>query len=117
MLPKLVIDSFKLIKNPLNWGCWQNFLRVPRKLKLNIKVQYSLCPSRPGLGDFKHWPKLSLAKIISYQETFLPLGKLRLCALRVTEAARKRILAAGGEIITFDQLALQAPKAPGRNYS
>merc|ERR1711953_1429859 len=27
-----------------------------------------------------------------------------------TEAARARILAAGGEIITFDQLALQAPK-------
>jgi large subunit ribosomal protein L18e len=36
--------------------------------------------------------------------------KMRLCALRVTEAARARITAAGGEIITFDQLALQAPK-------
>mgnify|MGYP000201527999 CR=1 FL=1 len=41
----------------------------------------------------------------------LEIPKLRLCALRVTEAARKRILGAGGEIITFDQLALQAPKA------
>lgn len=35
--------------------------------------------------------------------------KMRLAALRVTEAARKRILAAGGEIITLDQLAQQAP--------
>ncbi|PSC74470.1 60S ribosomal L18-3 [Micractinium conductrix] len=35
--------------------------------------------------------------------------KLRVCALRVTETARARILKAGGEIITFDQLALQAP--------
>ena len=35
---------------------------------------------------------------------------LRLCALRVTDGARARILKAGGEIITFDQLALQAPK-------
>lgn len=36
--------------------------------------------------------------------------KLRVCALRVTETARARILAAGGEILTFDQLALVAPK-------
>merc|ERR1712088_93964 len=40
----------------------------------------------------------------------LEVPKMRICALRVTEAARKRVLAAGGEIITFDQLALQAPK-------
>merc|ERR1712019_132694 len=35
--------------------------------------------------------------------------KLKLAALRVTEAARKRITAAGGEIITLDQLAQEAP--------
>jgi len=35
--------------------------------------------------------------------------KLTVCALAVTESARKRILAAGGEILTFDQLALRAP--------
>merc|ERR1719435_87845 len=35
--------------------------------------------------------------------------KLTLCALRVTEKARERILKAGGEIIPFDQLALRAP--------
>jgi hypothetical protein len=34
---------------------------------------------------------------------------MTLCALRVTEKARERILKAGGEIITFDQLALRAP--------
>merc|ERR1719422_929558 len=37
--------------------------------------------------------------------------KMTLCALRVTEKARERILKAGGEIITFDQLALRAPTA------
>merc|ERR1712123_241097 len=41
-------------------------------------------------------PPMSLARLVR---------KLKLCALRVTEAARARILAAGGEIITFDQLA------------
>lgn len=35
--------------------------------------------------------------------------KLRVCALRFTETARARIVKAGGECITFDQLALQAP--------
>lgn len=33
-----------------------------------------------------------------------------MCALRVTERARGRILKAGGEIITFDQLALRSPR-------
>ena len=32
-----------------------------------------------------------------------------MCALRVTEKARGRILKAGGKIISFDQLALRAP--------
>ena len=36
--------------------------------------------------------------------------KLTVCALRVTESARARILKAGGEIITFDQLAMRAPR-------
>ncbi len=35
--------------------------------------------------------------------------KLTVCALRFTEAARARILKAGGEVLTFDQLAIRAP--------
>ena len=37
----------------------------------------------------------------------------QVCALRVTDGARRRILQAGGEIMTFDQLALAAPKGQG----
>jgi len=40
----------------------------------------------------------------------LECPKLSVCALAFTENARKRIVAAGGECITFDQLALRAPK-------
>lgn len=36
--------------------------------------------------------------------------KLTVCALRMTEGARARVLKAGGEVLTFDQLALRAPK-------
>lgn len=38
------------------------------------------------------------------------IPKLKVCALHVTEQARARILKAGGQIITFDQLALRSPK-------
>jgi large subunit ribosomal protein L18e len=35
--------------------------------------------------------------------------KLRVCALKFTETARARIVKAGGECLTFDQLALERP--------
>lgn len=34
---------------------------------------------------------------------------MQICALRFTESARARIVKAGGEVMTFDQLALRAP--------
>lgn len=40
----------------------------------------------------------------------LSVPKLRVCALRFTASARARILKSGGECITFDQLALRAPR-------
>jgi large subunit ribosomal protein L18e len=40
----------------------------------------------------------------------LECPKLSVCALSFTENARKRIASSGGECITFDQLALRAPK-------
>ncbi|UJR14017.1 hypothetical protein I4U23_001016 [Adineta vaga] len=39
--------------------------------------------------------------------------KLTVCALHLTERVRARILGAGGEILTFDQLALRSPKGKG----
>ncbi|KAL0270971.1 UNVERIFIED_CONTAM: hypothetical protein PYX00_008229 [Menopon gallinae] len=41
------------------------------------------------------------------------IPKLTVCALRVTDRARARILKNGGKILTFDQLAMKAPT--GRN--
>jgi large subunit ribosomal protein L18e len=37
------------------------------------------------------------------------IPKMKICALRFTATARARIVAAGGECLTFDQLALQRP--------
>merc|ERR1719263_703964 len=43
----------------------------------------------------------------------LDVPALKICALRFTETARSRVLAAGGEILTFDQLATQFPTGSG----
>lgn len=40
----------------------------------------------------------------------LEVPELKVAALRFTETARARIIAAGGECLTLDQLALQSPK-------
>jgi large subunit ribosomal protein L18e len=39
----------------------------------------------------------------------MDIPKLRICALRFTEGARRRIEAAGGLATTFDQLAINRP--------
>merc|ERR1719218_16865 len=39
--------------------------------------------------------------------------KLTICALRFTQTARARIVRAGGECMTFDQLALRCPTGTG----
>merc|ERR1711865_154940 len=43
----------------------------------------------------------------------LECPKMSVCALAFTETARKRIVGAGGECLTFDQLALRSPKGTG----
>ena len=73
-------------------------------------------------------PPLSLSKLAKYSTPgsisavvgtitddarMFEVPKLRVCALRFTETARARILKAGGECLTFDQLALQAPTGEG----
>ena len=50
---------------------------------------------------------------VTDDDRLLEVPKLTVAALRVTEAARARILNAGGEILTFDQLALRAPTGKG----
>mmetsp|Transcript_12780 Transcript_12780/g.35908 ORF Transcript_12780/g.35908 Transcript_12780/m.35908 type:complete len:189 (+) Transcript_12780:97-663(+) len=77
-----------------------------------------------------HRPPLSLSKLAKFMEgkdgkvavlvgtitddvRMFEVPKLRVCALKFTETARARILKAGGECLTFDQLALEAPTGSG----
>merc|ERR1711944_216646 len=64
-------------------------------------------------------PPMSLARLIrkmkvvvgtiTNDQRVFEVPKMKICASHVTEKARERILKAGGEILTFDQLALAAP--------
>jgi large subunit ribosomal protein L18e len=47
---------------------------------------------------------------ITDDKRMFDVPKLTVCALHVTDTARGRILKAGGQIMTFDQLALKSPK-------
>lgn len=49
-----------------------------------------------------------VAKIVN-DERLLTVPKMKVCALGFSETARARIVAAGGECLTFDQLAVQRP--------
>jgi ribosomal protein L18E len=50
-----------------------------------------------------------LVGTVTDDERMLTVPKMKVCALRFTQSARARIIKAGGECITFDQLALRAP--------
>merc|ERR1712060_1035985 len=68
-------------------------------------------------------PPLSLSKLAKFMEgkdgkiaddvRMFEVPKMRVCALRFTQTARARILKAGGECLTFDQLALVSPTGSG----
>jgi large subunit ribosomal protein L18e len=47
---------------------------------------------------------------VTDDDRFLEVPKMTIAALRFTKSARARIVKAGGEAITLDQLALRCPK-------
>ncbi|RKP23686.1 ribosomal protein L18e/L15P, partial [Syncephalis pseudoplumigaleata] len=58
----------------------------------------------------EHADKIAvLVGTVTDDERMLKVPKMKVCALRFTQSARARIIKAGGECITFDQLALRAP--------
>ena len=74
-------------------------------------------------------PAISIARLVKYMDgrdkicvvvgtvtddlRLLVVPKLTIACLRVTESCRQRILKAGGEILTLDQLALRTPTGQG----
>jgi large subunit ribosomal protein L18e len=73
-------------------------------------TRYPISLSRivKNLGKVEGKIVVVVANVVD-DKRLLELPKLTVCALRFTESARRRILAAGGSVLTFDQLAQKAP--------
>eukprot|EP00010_Vexillifera_abyssalis_P009050 CAMPEP_0201549950 /NCGR_PEP_ID=MMETSP0173_2-20130828/6370_1 /ASSEMBLY_ACC=CAM_ASM_000268 /TAXON_ID=218659 /ORGANISM="Vexillifera sp., Strain DIVA3 564/2" /LENGTH=190 /DNA_ID=CAMNT_0047959797 /DNA_START=47 /DNA_END=619 /DNA_ORIENTATION=+ len=97
------------------------FLARRTDSKFNATVHKRLCKSRvnrPPMSiariarHMKGEDKDRIAVVVGTVTNDIRLHKLfpmKICALKFTEPARARILKAGGECLTFDQLALQRP--------
>ena len=86
--------------------------------KVILKRLYQSRTNRPPLSlskltkfmDGKETKTAVIVGTVTDDPTLLTVPKVSVCALRFTETARNRITKAGGECLTFDQLALRAPK-------
>ncbi|KAH0482430.1 MAG: uncharacterized protein KVP18_001418 [Porospora cf. gigantea A] len=89
--------------------------------KFNVKVHQRLMKSRT------HRPPVGMKRLVRLMaehpaktavvvgsvlddERVYDVPKLSVCAMRVSEACRARIVKSGGEVLTFDQLAERDPK-------
>ena len=98
-----------------------SFLARRTGSEFNTKVAHRLCISRSNRRPYS-LSRLALAlegkneetiavlvsKIVN-DERLLIVPKMKVCALKFSETARSRIISAGGECLTFDQLAVLRP--------
>ena len=85
---------------------------IHKRLNQSRTIRYPISVSRLAkhANDEKKKSKiLVVVGNILNDERLVTVPKLRVCALRVSEEARRRIVKAGGEVLTFDQLAKIAP--------
>merc|ERR1712226_1031804 len=87
----------KIVNKRLNGT---NTMRYPMSLSRLCKVANT---------DEKKGKILVLVGKILDDERLFTVPKMRVCALKVSDHARARIVKAGGEVLTFDQLAKVAP--------
>ena len=83
------------------------------RLMMSRTNRHPVSTSKLALAMRKKVNKDNIAVVVAdvtndNRRLFIP--KMKVCALRFTKMARKSIEAAGGECLTFDQLALLAPK-------
>eukprot|EP00834_Sanchytrium_tribonematis_P002915 NODE_100_length_20331_cov_1.214462.p14 type:complete len:255 gc:universal NODE_100_length_20331_cov_1.214462:1543-2307(+) len=121
--------SAPVSKNPYLKLLHQLYAYLGRKTdsKFNKTIEKRLCMSRTSRPPVSlSFIKQQLAKkndeelknkivvvvgTITNDERLLDseVPKVKICALRFTKSAKDRIISKGGEVLTFDQLALKAP--------
>eukprot|EP00566_Odontella_aurita_P016882 CAMPEP_0113552726 /NCGR_PEP_ID=MMETSP0015_2-20120614/15223_1 /TAXON_ID=2838 /ORGANISM="Odontella" /LENGTH=245 /DNA_ID=CAMNT_0000453727 /DNA_START=410 /DNA_END=1147 /DNA_ORIENTATION=- /assembly_acc=CAM_ASM_000160 len=100
-----VTDDVRMLECPKLSVCALNFSDGARK---RIVASGGECITFDQLA--LRAPKGVIVGKVTDDVRMLECPKLSVCALNFSDGARKRIVASGGECITFDQLALRAPK-------
>ncbi|EDO08027.1 putative 60S ribosomal protein L18 [Babesia bovis T2Bo] len=104
---QLLVNSYKLLARRTQSKFNRTILKrliMPRRFKCPM----SLSKLTKHMKGREHTTAVIVGTITDdIRVTEVP--KLSVCALRVTEKARARLLKAGGEIITFDELISRAP--------
>ncbi|CAD8205947.1 unnamed protein product [Paramecium octaurelia] len=110
---KLLIKLYKFLARRTD----SNFnATVLRRLQQTRTARYPISVSRlvKQINTAKDKTRtLVVVGTVTDDVRLLTVPKINVCALRFTETARKRILAAGGKVLTFDQLAQQNPTGTG----
>lgn len=86
---------------------------VHKRLNQSLNNRFPISVSRLvkiANTDAKKAKTLVIVGTVLNDERLPTLPKLKVVALRFTDAARRRIVQSGGQCLTFDQLAKVAPK-------
>ena len=85
--------------------------KIARKLCLSVtnRRPYSLSRLATAMKEAEGDSIAVVVGKITNDERLLEVPKMKVCALRFTETARARIVAAGGDCLSFDQLAQERP--------
>jgi large subunit ribosomal protein L18e len=83
---------------------------ILKRLQMSNKNQPAISLSRLVRLTYKNVSKVIVVvgKVLN-DDRLITVPKLSICALMITESTKKRVIAAGGRVFTFDQLASENP--------
>mgnify|MGYP001982042200 CR=1 FL=1 len=132
MCPPCVLSPAFAHDPSANTNCWRLSRSIFGKCKpclavdLRIRSTFARRFASPTVGHEagalnSEWSIARSGRVLPVQPSFpsparyqsTSLGVINACALRFSATARARILKAGGECLTFDQLALMRPTGAG----
>lgn len=104
---RMLVKTYKTLSRRTNSAFNKTVLKrliTPRRFKVPISLS-KLIKHMRGRED----TTAVIVGTVTDDRRVYQVPKLNVCALRVTDTARARILKAGGEILTFDELITRAP--------
>ncbi|AEA39067.1 60S ribosomal protein L18 (nucleomorph) [Cryptomonas paramecium] len=80
-------------------------LKSPSSKKMSVSLSRLICIAKKNTNKII----VVVGKILN-DERMVTIPAIRICSLKITESAKKKVLEAGGSFITFSQLAYNNPR-------